>query len=86
MILIDSGLLKKSQEEVTRLNGEIKKLHAVCDDLRKQNDKLRVAHDYYMMLQDSAMADETIMDAFQNLMVLIRLSQEDDVPGLTIAR
>lgn len=85
MILIDTKLLRKTQEEVTRLNEEIKKLHKKYDEVRAENAKLRPAHDYYMLLQKAAMDDEAVMNAFQQLMLLIRLSSDEEIDGVTRA-
>lgn len=83
MLTVDARLYKKQCEETYRLNQEFKKLHKRLDELKSENDRLRPAHDYYMMLQKAAMEDEAVGCAFSNLVMLVKLSSEDDIPGLT---
>ena len=70
---------------ITRLNKEVKRLGEENSRLLHENRQLRPAHDYYMLIQKHAIADDTIMSAWQSFIATMSLVFEEEVPDLTAA-
>lgn len=83
----DQRMIDTQAKLISRLNEDLKKqrdeLSAKISSLRQENDRMREAYRYYMTIQEAALADENVMSQFQTLLMMIKLSSEDEIPGLT---
>lgn len=68
-------MLKKQAEIIAEMNRTARKYHEAL--------RYKQGHDMYMLLQNAALENETIMSLFQEMMAWVKMVTPDDVPGLT---
>ena len=75
---------------ITRLNAELKTIHdrmqRQIDEANNRADRMETGYNYYMAMQEAAKKHESVMECWQQLLVVIKLANDEAIPGLTEAR
>lgn len=68
---------------ISRLNEEVANLRGQRNALEHQAEKYKLGHDYYMAIQKAALENDAVMSAWEHFIVVMKLSLEESVAGLT---
>lgn len=79
----DQRMIDTQARHISRLNKELETAVRKVIALERQVEHLTPAHDYYMSIQKVVLGDEACMEAWQAFLVMVALSQEAAIPGLT---
>ena len=81
--MTDQRMIDTQARHITRLNKELETAARKVIALERQVENLTPAHDYYMAIQKVVLDDDACMEAWQAFLVMVALSQENPIPGLT---
>jgi hypothetical protein len=79
----DQRMIDTQAKHITRLNNELMIAGRNNAALERRIENLTSAHDYYMAIQKAVLADEACMEAWQAFLVMLALTQNKPIPGLT---
>ena len=68
---------------ISRLNAEVSNLIKRNEDLERDYLRYKMGHDYYLAIQKAALENDAVMSAWEHFIVVMKLSLEEGVAGLT---
>lgn len=74
-------MIQRQKEIISQQNEEIARARATFEE----NRHMKPAYDYYMLIQKQCQNSQTVADEFQRFMTVLRLSLDEDIPGITEA-
>lgn len=68
---------------ISRLNEQVSQLIKRNERLENEYNRYKTGHDYYMAIQKAALENDAVMSAWEHFIVVMKLSLEEGVAGLT---
>lgn len=73
----DKRMIDTQARLITRLNKEIEQMQIQFGKAELEVERLRPAHDYYMMIQKFALERDSVMFAWQHFLTILKIAMDD---------
>jgi hypothetical protein len=73
----DKRMIETQARLITRLNKEIAEMQIQFGKAELEIERLRPAHDYYMMIQRYCLENDSVFFAWQNFITVLKIATDD---------